>query len=504
MVQNSLNVWVTLRNFFILFMAVGKLTAQDLLTGEQFVQEIQTIILNDGPRGADLYARQMAEEGRIDLGRLRELVLNQNGGEAKEIEVLVHPDNHAVVPFMQKQLERERIDFVKLVAVEDPTIPPPKEPFAETKASYDRWTKYRMGFVTITTLIGLMAGAIVPDQFAHGWGAESINSYKVLTAAIMSMFVISVEICTSIYSSSLDAFLWSPKDFQRIRQSSDAGKRIHTRLTEFLKNLGLSIMALSQGHGAESKFNFSQAMNGAGRMAGDTMVNLGFNKVTDIGNTLLKRARDRSPSGEIKYNANYWNINIFNFVYMNAVFLVGYSMSYFTGIPTDNLFIHMGISAASVFAFYFACAKNQNNIGTLKALGYIDEATRLKSELMGLYFAKPWRIMAELGGPSLTIFGFATGVPMLQMTGIALQLAAGLLVTVPSTRRLAEIEVFARKTGAIFDENERLAKAGQLQERPFSYRGLDAGAPKGIVQKCVYYLKGGYLKNGARLPQPAI
>jgi len=503
MVQSSLNVWVTLRNFFILFMAVGKLTAQDLLTGDQFVQEIQTIIMNDGPRGADLYARQMAEEGRIDLSRLRTLVLSGNGGEAKEIEVLVHPDNHAVVPFMQKQLERERIDFVKLVAVEDPTIPPPKEPFVETKASYDRWTKYRMGFVTITTLIGLMAGAIVPDQFAHGWDAANINGYKVLTAAIMSMFVISVEICTSIYSSSLDAFLWSPKDFQRIRQSSDAGKRIQARLGEFLKNLGLSVMALSQGHGAESKFNFSQAMAGAGRMAGDSMVKLGFNQVSDFGNKLLTRAREKSPNGEINYNANYWNINIFNFVYMNAVFLVGYSMSYFTGVPSDNPFIHMGISAASVFAFYFACAKNQNNIGTLKALGYIDEATRLKSELMGLYFAKPWRIMAELGGPAFVVLGFSTGVPILQVTGIALQLLSGLLVTVPSTRRLAEIEVFARNTGAIFDENEKLARAGALVERPFKYVSPDTGAPKGIISKCMYYLKGGYLKNGARLPRPA-
>ncbi|MEZ4815830.1 MAG: hypothetical protein R3A80_11605 [Bdellovibrionota bacterium] len=485
-------------------MAVGKLTAQDLLTGQQFVEEIQNIIFQDGPRGADLYFRQMAEEGRIDLSRLKALVLSENKGKSKKIEVLIHPDNKEVVPFMQKQLERERIDFVELVAIEDATLPSPKEPFVETKASYDRWTKYRMGFVSITTLIGLMAGAIVPDQFAHGWSFENIDSYKVLTASIMSMFVISVEICTSIYTSSLDSFLWSPRDFQRLRLSSDSGKRIHARLTDFLKNLGLSLMALSQGQGAEARFNFAEAMNGAGRMAGDGMVKLGFNQITDLGNNLLTKARNRSPSGEIKYNANYWNINIFNFVYMNAVFLVGYSMSYFTGIPTDNLFVHMGISAASVFAFYFACAKNQNNIGTLKALGYIDEATRLKSELMGLYFAKPWRIMAELGGPSITILGFATGVPMLQMAGISLQLLSGLLVTVPSTRRLAEIERFARETGAIFDENHRLAQAGDLVERPFKYRGIESGAPKGVVQKCLYYLKGGYLKNGARLPQTAI
>lgn len=502
MVHGGWNLWVSLRNFFILFMAVGKLAAQDLLTGDQFVQEIQEIIFKDGPRGADLYARQMAEEGRVDLSRLKALVLSENGGQRKKIEVLVHPENKAVVPFMQKQLERERIDFVELVAIEDETIPPPKEPFAESKASYDRWTKYRMGFVTITTLIGLMAGAIVPDQFAHGWDPANINAYKVLTAAVMSMFVISVEICTSIYSSALDAFLWSPRDFQHMRMSKDSGKRIHARLTEFLKNLGFSIMALSQGSLSLARDSFAETAGDGGRLLSD-MTKLSFNKVADIGNNLLNKAREKSPTGEIKYNANYWNINIFNFVYMNSIFLVGYSLSYFTGIPTDNLFVHMGISAASVFAFYFACAKNQNNIGTLKALGYIDEATRLKSELMGLYFAKPWRIMAELGGPAITVLGFATGVPMLQATGIALQLAAGLLVTVPSTRRLAEIEKFARATGVMFEKNEELARSGQLVERPFTYKGPQGGAPKGLIKKCVYYLNGGYLKNGARLPQTA-
>jgi hypothetical protein len=512
MVQGFLNCcwWPTFRNFLILFFAIGKLQAQELLTSDQFLENLTQIIFEHGPEGADSYFHQMATEGKVDMSRLNEIVLAENGGNPKEIVVRIHPLNNKVIPYMQLQLEREKVTCIKLVAVEDENLPRPDQPFEAQKASYQRWTKARIGWVSLLTILGFMAGATVPDLV--GWTGDNVGFLKIFTGSIVSMLVITVEIITSVYSSDMNTFLWSAKDFNYLERKPYIETHIVNLLAEFTKKLGIMLAAFNDGDLKGAKENFSGAVKdgkGAlkqtaekvGRRANNAMIKLGFNDISAAGNRLLAEARERKAAkGEIQPDANYYNINIFNYVYMAATFIVTWGLQTAMGLPTDHFWIHLAVATASVRAFYFACAKNQINIARLRELGYTDEPTRLTSELLGLYFAKPWRVMAEFSGPIVVIAGFSTGLGYLQVAGIALQFMSGLLVTMPSTRRLASIEKLARDTGAIFDRNAEFAKRGELVEQPFQFKPPINVRPPGI-SKCRWYIGQRYLRGGAPLPQ---
>jgi len=130
------------------------------------------------------------------------------------------------------------------------------------------------------------------------------------------------------------------------------------------------------------------------------------------------------------------------------------------------------------------------------------------SELMGLYLAKPWRIMAEMGGPILftvNIFGYVAGVPMLQAIGISLQLLSGLICTVPSTLRLKAIRAYVAETGLIAKSNAQARAAGEtIPEKPFVYKRPEQAPAKGgglfgWGKRCLFLLGSKQLKVGVPL-----
>jgi hypothetical protein len=477
MVQSLGIRWCSIRNFFILFFAIGKLAAQEAMTADEYVNGLTKVLLEQGAPAADLFMRQYAEAG-LDLTPLRKVILEANHGERQKVEVNIHPQNQEVIDFMQRQFERSKVDFVELVPVYDSTLPAPDKPFVEDAASYERWTKCRMGFISLISFAVVVAATTVPEYLQGGVAA--IDNMRLLTSVIQGFFVVGVEILTSKFSSELNTYLWSPKRFQEIRENQDSGKRINQRLLELFE-------AMTKLFYQSPLQSIPEVAGIAGRGAADGL--RAFSKAANY--LLIDSVKHKSINeGKPFLTAGFYYINMFNFMYATSIFAVGYATSYFTGIPWKTFGDMIFPTAASTLGFYFALAMNQNLIGRLQSYGQISEFMRLRIELMSLYLAKPGRIIA-------TIPGFQT-------LGVLMQFLSGTVGTIPSIFKITGLERYARKTGEIYENNAKLAAEGKLVTKPVVFKG-PAQAPKEgslvsrVAKGCLWALRGGHLNLGARL-----
>lgn len=383
---------------------------------ENFIGELYATYLNDGQDAAISYMEQKANGG-LDLTGLRNAIFEANGGNPAIAKVEIHPENHKMIPFFNSQLRRSGIDFVEIVPEFNEELTRPLKPFKEDQEAYTRWEKARKFWVPAISV----AATIIPVTIWKASFGNSIHYAEVVAAIFQALVIRKIEIATSIYSSPLDKYLWSPEHFQRPGEDTPEMGMVKRKINQMLRG------------------------------------------TSDV---LNKYLIDKSGFLKAGYIYNY----MFNYVYAFTIYSIGGIVAYTNnwihayniGHGFDGLSAFYEYKALSTFllhnflgtlGFYFAFGVNQTLIGVLKARGVLSEFQRLKIELTSLYFAKPGRILAS------TSEGFVVGVVMTSIVGA--------VVTIPTIIKLLRTNPRAQKIQGLFERNAQyaaLVRQGRIAE----------------------------------------
>lgn len=465
-----------MRNFFILFFAIGKLAAQEAISADDYVGGLMNALLGGGPPVADLFMRQHAEAG-VDLRPLKRAVLENNAGQPQKIEVVIHPNNRELIEFMQERLIKSGVDFVTLVPVIDDTLPDPEQPHPDELEKSETWKRNRKIFIGGVSGLALVAASYFANR-EHGIP----NDFRTLAnAAVAALFVLRVEAWTASHSSALNVHLFSRARFQEPRENSLTHKK-------FLERVQIALGALAKLFYTSPMKSIPELASIAGQDFADTVRDLSraSNKLL-IDCVKVPFLNDGKPF----LTAGFYYINLFNMIYHMAIYTVSASVSYFTGVAMDKTWVEMlWPTVKGTFGFYLALAMNQNLLGRLNRYGYTGELPRMQAEIVNIVAAKPGRMI--MTHPSYT------------EEGKWLMIFGGLLNTIPAVKVMLGLNKYARTTAEIYARNAELAERGELETQPFTFT---PPAPvqftgNGImkeVHRCLWMLKGGHLTRGVPL-----
>lgn len=436
MVQVAFGWWPSLRNFLILFFAVGRLAAQEAVTVDDYIKGLHDVLLNQGVPAAELYLKHHAEAG-LDLTPMRKLIFEVNEGKRQKVEVRIHENNEHVLNFMQLQLERSRVDFVELVPVIDNTQPDVTKPFRNKEASFAKWQFYRKKIIPGLSFAATIAAATIPDAWRGG--LDAIEAKKLIIAAVQGFVILRIELLTSIYATALNDALWSPLRFQETKPNDLTGKRLLERMQILLKGL----VALATTSPYYSIPNLAKIVKND---ASDSLRDL--SKLLNRGLDLTAKTDPvTGKKGEPFIKAGYIYNYLFNFVYATAIHTVGWGMSFITGTSWETWHQFIGPNFIHTLGFYFAFGVNQTLIGVLNKFGIIDAHMRQSIEITSLYFAKPARIVSASG---------------MGTVGTIAEVAVGLIGTLSTIRKLISLKRNAIATGRLYDLNAEKAAMGEL------------------------------------------